>query len=91
MAFVLLIEVEATINVLFSCHFYTFTVFLRVIKGIQYHQIIITLYSPNSMTFPFLPFVKLNVFGHTGTLLHRTDKTTMQSQNFAIVLNRHIY
>ena len=34
-AFVLLIEVEATINVPFSCHviFKTFTIFLRVIKG----------------------------------------------------------
>ena len=70
MAFVLLIEVEATINVLFSCHFfYTFTVFLRVIKGIEYHQIIITLYPPNSMIFPCLRYVKLNVFDHTGTLL----------------------
>ena len=69
MAFVLLIEVEATINVQFSCHFQTFTAFLRVIKGIEYHQIIIILYPPNSMIFPPSPYVKLNVFDHSGTLL----------------------
>ena len=69
MALVLVIEVEATINVLFSCHFFTFTVFLRVIKGIEYHQIIITFLSPNSMIFPCSPYVKLNVFDHLGTLL----------------------
>ena len=72
MAFVLLIEVEATINVTFSCHFLLFTLlmfFLRVIKGIEYHQIIITLYPPNSMIFPRLPYVKLNVFDYSGTLL----------------------
>ena len=70
MAFVLLIEVEATINVPFSCHFFKiFTVFLRVIKGIEYHQIIIILYPPNSMIFPPSPYVKLNVFDHSGTLL----------------------
>ena len=68
-AFLLLIEVEATVNVLFSCHFYTFTVFLRVIKRIEYHQIIITLYPPNSMIFPRSLYVKLNVFDHSGTLL----------------------
>ena len=67
MAFVLLIEEEATINVLVI--FYTFTVFLRVIKGIEYHQIIITLYPPNSMIFPRSPYVKLNAFDHSGTLL----------------------
>ena len=64
----------------------TFTVFLRVIKGLEYHQIIIILYPPNSMIFPLSPYVKLNVFDHSGTL-----RTTMQSQNFAIVLNMHIY
>ena len=81
MAFVLLIEVEATINVLFSRFveilehtsflviFYTFTVFLRVIKKIEYYQIIITLYPPNSMIFPCSPYVKLNVFDHSWTLL----------------------
>ena len=70
MALVLLIEVEATINVLFSCHFfYTFTVFLRVIKGIEYHQIIITFFPPNSTIFPCSPYVKLNIFDHLGTLL----------------------
>ena len=69
MAFVLLIEVEVTINVLFSCHFYTLTVFLRVIKGIEYHQIIITLYPPNFIIFPCSPYVKINVFDHPGTLL----------------------
>ena len=68
-AFVLLIEVEATINVPFSCHFLDFTVFLRVIKGIEYHQIIIILYPPNSMIFLPSPYVKLNVFDHSGTLL----------------------
>ena len=65
MAFVLLIEVEAAINVLFFVIFYTFSVFLRVIKGIEYHQIIITLYPPNSIIFS--PYVKLNVFDHSGT------------------------
>ena len=72
MAFVLLIEVEAKINVPFSCHFLDlpgYTVFLRVIKGIEYHQIIIILYPPNSMIFPPSPYVKLNVFDHSGTLL----------------------
>ena len=69
MAFVLLIEVEATINVPFSCHFLTFTIFLRVIKGIEYHQILIILYPPNSMIFPPSHYVKLNVFDHSGTLL----------------------
>ena len=69
MAFVLLIEVEATINVLFSCHFYTFTIFLRVIKGTEYYQIIITLFTPNFMIFPCSPYVKLNVFDNSGTLL----------------------
>ena len=69
MAFVLLIEVEATINVPFSCHFLDFNCFLRVIKGIEYHLIIIILYLPISMIFPPSPFVKLNVFDHSGTLL----------------------
>ena len=69
MAFVLLIEVEATINVTFSCHFLDFYCFLRVIKGLEYHQIIINLYPPNSMIFPLSPYVKLNVFDHSGTLL----------------------
>ena len=69
MAFVLLIEVEATIMCRFLVIFQTFTVFLRVIKGIEYHQIIIILYPPNSMIFPTSPYVKLNVFDHSGTLL----------------------
>ena len=69
MALVLLIEVEATINVPFSCHFLDFYFFLRVIKGIEYHQIIMILYSPNSMIFPPAPYVKLNVFDLSGTLL----------------------
>ena len=69
MAFVLLIEVEATINVPFFVIFLTFTVFLRVIKGLEYHQIIIILYPPNSMIFPLSPYAKLNVFDHSGTLL----------------------
>ena len=69
MVFVLLIEIEVTMNVLFTCHFYTFTAFLRVIKGIEYHLIIITLYLPNSMIFSCSPYVKLNVFDRTETLL----------------------
>ena len=68
-AIALLIEVEATINVLFSYHFFPFYCFLRVIKDIEYYQIIITLYPPNSMIFPCLPYVKLNVFDYSGTLL----------------------
>ena len=55
---------------LFSCHFYTFTVFLRVIKGIEYHQIKMFLYPPNSMIFSYSPYVKLNIFNHLGTLLY---------------------
>ena len=69
MAFVLLIEVEATINVPFSCHFLDFYCFPRVIKGLKYHQIIIILYPPNSMIFPLSPYVKFNVFDHSESLL----------------------
>ena len=69
MAFVLLIEVEATINVPFSCHFLDFYCFSKSIKGIVYHQFIIILYPPNSKIFPSSPYVKLNVFDHSGTLL----------------------
>ena len=69
MTFVLLVEVDATINVLFSCHFLHFYCFSKSHKGIEYQQIIITLYPPNSMIFPCSPFVKLNVFDHSETLL----------------------
>ena len=49
--------------------FYTFTAFLSVIKGIEYYQLIINLYPPNFMIFPCQPYVKFNVFDHSGTLL----------------------
>ena len=73
MAFVLLIEVEATINVLFSCHFLHFYCFSKSIKGIEYYQIIITLYPPNSIIFPCSSYVKFNIFDHSGTLLYDTQ------------------
>ena len=69
MAFVLLIEVEATINVPFSCHFLDFYCFskshLRVRISSNHNNFV----SPNSMTFPLSPYVKLNVFDLSGTLL----------------------
>ena len=52
---------------------YSFTAFLRVIKGIEYNQIIITLYPPNSMIFPCSNYVKFNVFDHSGTLVKDTQ------------------
>ena len=69
-------ELEVTINVLFTCQFSQFYFFLTVNKGIKYYLIKVnlylikvTLYRTNSIIFPCSPYVKLNVFDHTGVLL----------------------
>ena len=69
MTYVLLIEVEVTINVPFSCHFLDFYCFSKSHLRDRISSNHNNLYPPNSMIFPPSPYVELNVFDHSGTLL----------------------
>ena len=69
MAFVLLIEVEATINVPFSCHFLDFYCFSKS----HLRDRISSNHNNFVMIFPPSPYVKLNVFDHSDTLLKDTQ------------------